>query len=104
MTNPVSIVTGAAGFIGSHVADELLKNGHRVVALDDLSGGFEDNVPKGAKFVNGSILDHELINSLFEEHRFDYVYHLAAYAAEGLSHFIKRFNAYTALFVSSVTL
>src|SRR5438094_6972020 len=103
MTNPVSIVTGAAGFIGSHVADELLKNGHRVVALDDLSGGFEDNVPKGAKFVQGSILDHQLIDSLFNEYRFDYVYHLAAYAAEGLSHFIKRFN-YTNNVVGSMNL
>src|SRR6266567_7326567 len=103
MTNPVSIVTGAAGFIGSHVADELLKNGHRVVALDDLSGGFADNVPKGAKFVQGSILDHQLIDSLFSEYRFDYVYHLAAYAAEGLSHFIKRFN-YTNNVVGSMNL
>src|SRR6266567_3838420 len=103
MTNPVSIVTGAAGFIGSHVADELLKNGHRVVALDDLSGGFADNVPKGAKFVQGSILDHQLIDSLFSEYRFDYVYHLAAYAAEGLSHFIKRFN-YTNNVVGSINL
>jgi UDP-glucose 4-epimerase len=103
MTNPVSIVTGAAGFIGSHVADELLKNGHRVVALDDLSGGFADNVPKEAKFVQGSILDHQLIDSLFSEYRFDYVYHLAAYAAEGLSHFIKRFN-YTNNVVGSMNL
>ena len=39
-----SLVTGGAGFIGSHVADELLTRGHKVVVLDDLSGGFEDNV------------------------------------------------------------
>src|SRR5437870_11883514 len=88
----VSLVTGAAGFIGSHVVDHCLRLGHRVVALDDLSGGFADNVPRGATFVKGSILDHELINTLFAEHGFDYVYHLAAYAAEGLSHFIRRFN------------
>jgi UDP-glucose 4-epimerase len=87
-----SLVTGGAGFIGSHVADELLKLGHKIVVLDDLSGGYEDNVPKDAIFVQGSILDHELIDRLFEKYKFTYVYHLAAYAAEGLSHFIKRFN------------
>src|SRR5436190_24102886 len=86
-----SLVTGAAGFIGSHVTDHLLNLGHRVVALDDLSGGYKDIVPKGAHFVEGSVLDHALLDSLFDEHRFDYIYHLAAYAAEGLSHFIKRF-------------
>ena len=89
---PTSLVTGGAGFIGSHVADELIRLGHKVVVLDDLSGGFEDNVPQGAVFVKGSILDNDLIERLFERHRFAYVYHLAAYAAEGLSHFIKRFN------------
>ena len=89
---PTSLVTGGAGFIGSHVADELISLGHKVVVLDDLSGGFEDNVPREAVFVKGSILDHDLIERLFERHRFTYVYHLAAYAAEGLSHFIKRFN------------
>src|SRR5580704_2848989 len=87
-----SLVTGGAGFIGSHVADELISLGHKVVVLDDLSGGFEDNVPPEAIFVRGSILDHDLTERLFERHRFTYVYHLAAYAAEGLSHFIKRFN------------
>ena len=74
------------------MADELLRRGSEVVVLDDRSGGFSDNVAAGARFVEGSIIDVELVESLFERERFDYVYHLAAYAAEGLSHFIKRFN------------
>ena len=88
----VSLVTGGAGFMGSHVAESLLGMGHKVVILDDLSGGFSENVPSGATFVQGSILDHQLIDDLFRRHSFSCVYHLAAYAAEGLSHFIKRFN------------
>ena len=87
-----SLVTGGAGFIGSHVARHLLARGHRVIVLDDLSGGYRQNVPKGADLVVGSILDHELIDTLHAEHGFDHTFHLAAYAAEGLSHFIKRFN------------
>lgn len=98
-----SIVTGGAGFMGAHVAEQLLLQGHKVVVLDDLSGGFIDNVPEGAEFVLGSITDHKLVDALFEKHRFDYVYHLAAYAAEGLSHFIKRFN-YTNNLIGSVNL
>lgn len=87
-----SLVTGGAGFIGAHVTLELMKLGHKIVVLDDLSGGFEDNVHPEAIFVKGSITDHELVTKLFDEYQFDYVYHLAAYAAEGLSHFIRRFN------------
>ena len=86
------LVTGGAGFIGSHVAEALIKRGHTVTVLDDLSGGFTENVVEGAKFVHGSINDVDLVNRLFSQAQFDYVYHLAAYAAEGLSHFIKRFN------------
>ncbi len=98
-----SLVTGAAGFMGSHVARHCLSLGHEVVALDDLSGGFRDQVPAGAVWVEGSVTDHPLVDRLFEEHGFDYVYHLAAYAAEGLSHFIRRFN-YTNNVIGSVNL
>lgn len=87
-----SLVTGGAGFIGAHVVRELLALGDEVTVIDDLSGGFRENVPFEANFVQGSILDKELIAKLFREQQFDNVYHLAAYAAEGLSHFIKYFN------------
>jgi UDP-glucose 4-epimerase len=87
-----SLVTGGAGFIGAHVTNELIKMGHSVVVLDDLSGGFEDNINPKAVFVKGSVTDNALLKDLFEKHKFDYVYHLAAYAAEGLSHFIRKFN------------
>lgn len=89
--------------MGAHVARALLERGHSVVILDDLSGGFVDNVPSDAKFVEGSIVDDLLISRLFADEAFEYVYHLAAYAAEGLSHFIKRFN-YTNNVLGSVTL
>ena len=86
------LVTGGAGFIGSHVVDHLVGAGRRVVVLDDFSGGFADNVHPEAECVEGSIVDPTLVDGLFARHRFEYVFHLAAYAAEGLSHFIKRFN------------
>jgi UDP-glucose 4-epimerase len=97
------VISGGAGFLGSHLADELLKHDHRVIILDDLSGGFEENVPAHAVLAKGSILDTELIEKLFKCYKFDYVFHLAAYAAEGLSHFIKRFN-YLNNLVGSVNL
>jgi UDP-glucose 4-epimerase len=97
------LVTGVAGFIGSHVAEHCIKLGMTVVGLDDLSGGFLNNVPEGVVFMEGSITDSELVARLFDEHCFNYVYHLAAYAAEGLSHFIRRFNYETNL-VGSINL
>lgn len=97
------LVTGGAGFIGSHVAGWLVKSGRRVVVMDDLSGGFVENVPAGAEFVKGSVQDAGFVDALFAKERFDYVFHLAAYAAEGLSHFIKNFN-YQNNLVGSVNL
>jgi UDP-glucose 4-epimerase len=100
---PKSLVTGAAGFMGAHVTRALLERGHDVVALDDLSGGYADNVDGRARFVEGSVTDQVLIDELFAEEHFERVYHLAAYAAEGLSHFIKRFN-FTNNVIGSVNL
>lgn len=87
-----SLVTGGAGFIGSHIVDCLLELGHEVYALDDLSGGFPENVSEQAEFITASVTDEAFIHWLCHAQRFDYIFHCAAYAAEGLSHFIRRFN------------
>jgi UDP-glucose 4-epimerase len=98
------LITGGAGFIGAHLTREILNTTNLCpIVLDDLSGGFEDNIPSGAIFIKGSINDVELVKSLFAEYKFTYVYHLAAYAAEGLSHFIRRFN-YTNNLIGSINL
>jgi UDP-glucose 4-epimerase len=97
------LVTGGAGFIGAHLVNYLVKHGEKVIVLDDLSGGFIENVNTNASFIKGSITDKELVNSIFEENNIQYVFHLAAYAAEGLSHFIRRFN-YTNNVLGSINL
>jgi len=95
-----ALVTGAAGFIGSHVAERCLGLGMAVVGADDLSGGFRENVPTGCCFVQGDLRDPAFVASLWEHGPYDYVYHLGAYAAEGLSHFIRRYNYQTNLIAS----
>lgn len=88
------MVTGGAGFIGSHLATWLLQQGHHVTIFDDFSGGFKRNIPKlrGVTWAEGSVTDVSDVDDLFKRSKFDYVFHLAAYAAEGLSHFIRNFN------------
>jgi len=98
-----ALVTGAAGFIGSHVADCCLALGMEVVATDDLSGGFLSNVPPASKWIQGDLKDPNFVASLWQYGPFDYVYHIGAYAAEGLSHFIRRYNYETNL-VASINL
>lgn len=101
MQLPLSVlVTGSAGFIGSHVAEHCLRLGFQVTATDDLSGGFRENVPLGCDFIPGDLRDPAFVASLWQNRRFDIVYHLAAYAAEGLSHFVRRFNYDTNLLAS----
>jgi UDP-glucose 4-epimerase len=98
-----ALVTGAAGFIGSHVAQHCVNLGFDVVGVDDLSGGFIENVPQGVEFHKGTLVDPDWVASLWHHRTYDYVYHLAAYAAEGLSHYIRRFN-YTTNLVASINL
>jgi UDP-glucose 4-epimerase len=98
-----ALVTGAAGFIGSHVADHCLRLGMQVIATDDLSGGFRENVPEAADWIEGDLRHPHFTASLWEKGPFEYVYHLGAYAAEGLSHFIRHYNYETNL-VASVNL
>jgi UDP-glucose 4-epimerase len=87
------LITGVAGLLGSRLSDYIIENHPEVhiVGVDDMSGGYKENVnPKvelwEMNLVNGNI------EECFERHQFDYVYHFAAYAAEGLSPFIRTYN------------
>ena len=71
-----ALVTGGAGFIGSHLAERLLAEGWQVVVLDDLSNGFERNIPSGAEFVCGDASDNTLLSRLLPG--CDAIFHLAA--------------------------
>jgi UDP-glucose 4-epimerase len=75
-----AIVTGGAGFIGSHVVDTLVARGDEVVVLDDLSRGKRENVNHGAELVVADIRDEDAVNAVFEEARPDACLHLAAQA------------------------
>ncbi len=79
------LVTGVAGFLGSHLSEKLVNLGHNVVGIDNMIGGYEDNVPKNIEFHNGDCCDFKKINSLMKD--IDVVYHCAATAHEGLSVF-----------------
>jgi UDP-glucose 4-epimerase len=75
-----AIVTGGAGFIGSHVVDALLERGDEVTVLDDLSSGRRENLDRRAELVVGDIRDGESVRALFAERKPDACFHLAAQA------------------------
>jgi len=78
-----TLVTGGAGFIGSHLVEELLNRGEQVIVLDDLSTGKLENLPEhpNLTFLKGSVADPSLVNSLFKEYPISSVFHLAAVAS-----------------------
>lgn len=88
------LITGVAGLVGSRLAEYLVNNKTEIeiTGIDDLSGGLKENIPKGINFRQLDINDELEIDKLFNDYQFDIVYHFAAYAAEGLSPFIRRFN------------
>jgi len=87
-------VTGCAGLLGANYTRHLLANGHHVVGIDDLSGGYKAFVAKGENFEfrKFNLERRKKVVELFEEHNPDVLVHFAAYAAEGLSPFIRNFN------------
>ena len=85
------LVTGGAGFIGSHLARRLLEEGHEVIVIDNLSGGWFENVPKGVELISMDLVTMDL-EMLFRGWKPTHVWHLAAYAAEGLSHWVREHN------------
>ena len=87
------LITGVAGLMGSRMAEWILENRpeFHIVGIDNLSGGHEDFIPGGIEFIKADLIDCNL-SELLSGKKIDYVYHFAAYAAEGLSPFIRRFN------------
>ena len=86
------LITGVAGLLGSRLADWILENtDNEVIGIDDMSGGYEDNVHEDVILYKEDLSTDD-ISEIFEHHKPDVVYHLAAYAAEGLSPFIRKFN------------
>lgn len=87
------LITGVAGLLGSRLADWILENDPdvTVIGIDNLSGGYVENINSSIKFYKLDLI-RDSISDLFQKYDIDYVFHFAAYAAEGLSPFIRGFN------------
>ena len=86
------LITGAAGLLGANFSRYLTNKGHTVVGIDNLFGGYESSVDPNSVFYKIDLNNAEAVNRVFDGHKPDYVYHFAAYAAEGLSPYIRSFN------------
>ena len=87
------LITGVAGLLGSRLSDWILENDPdvTVIGIDNLSGGYVENINSRVKFYKLDLI-RDSISDLFQKYDIDYVFHFAAYAAEGLSPFIRGFN------------
>jgi UDP-glucose 4-epimerase len=86
------LITGIAGLLGANFSRHLLAAGHEVVGVDDLSGGYLDAIPSGISFHQIDLADRTKTDLVFKNESPDQVFHFAAYAAEGLSPFIRNYN------------
>ena len=88
------LITGVAGLLGSRLSDWILENHpeYKIIGIDDLSGGYVENVNPKVKFIESNLINQVTLAQVFEKHKPDYVFHFAAYAAEGLSPFIRNYN------------
>lgn len=85
------LITGNAGLIGSRLANYIIENyGHNIIGIDNLSGGYVENINRHVTHYEDDCTSD--ISYIFEKHKPDFVYHMAAYAAEGLSPFIRMHN------------
>jgi UDP-glucose 4-epimerase len=98
------LITGCAGLLGSNFSRYLLSKGYKVIGIDNFFGGYKDFLPTNENFKFYELnLETSDLNEIFNNHNIDCVFHFAAYAAEGLSPFIRKFN-YTNNVISSVNL
>jgi UDP-glucose 4-epimerase len=97
------LITGVAGLLGSNFAQWILDNVEdiNIIGIDDLSGGYRENVPDKVKFYQYNLLEYNNTEDIFKAYKFDYIFHFAAYAAEGLSPFIRKYNYNNNLLVTT---
>ena len=100
------LITGVAGFLGSHLADALIKKKINVIGIDNLRGGYKDNIPEKVKFYKIDCNDFKKVSKIMKN--VDVVYHCAATAYEGLSVFSPNdickniFQASVSIFTSAI--
>jgi len=95
------LITGAAGLLGANFSRYLSNRGYDVIGIDNLTGGYRDHVDPHSRFYFMDLENSKFLNEIFELEKPDYVYHFAAYAAEGLSPFIRSFNYHNNVVCSS---
>jgi UDP-glucose 4-epimerase len=94
------LITGVGGLIGSNFA-EWLGEEVKIIGIDDLSGGYKENIPSKVVFYQLNLQDYGKVEEVFVNHNIKYIFHFAAYAAEGLSPFIRKFNYNNNLLVTA---
>lgn len=96
------LITGVAGLLGSRLADWILDNVEcNIIGIDDMSGGYVENVDPRVNLFKINLANSNELEQIFEKYKPDYVFHFAAYAAEGLSPFIRKFNYENNLIVTT---